>query len=245
MSYVKSMFTLSAFSTFLKMIPINHIDTKSFLLEKNTKRARSLRICLDVLVERLWMKLDSLVPVLFRSREWLGVYMSQGNVLVPLQVSHQNTDLWLHQADPGEKKTNKKNNNIKTWSGRVHHKAVLTGNDVIDRWWSQLKVIPHQSRWFLSILIWCMRAALNSTYKAADSRNSSQITYACNTARTHLHSDSCVLWGWRVCDAATLIHQIRENRRIILTAQPRLHFPRPWIWSERRKYVHPMTVDPG
>lgn len=170
MSYVKSMFTLSAFSTFLKMIPINHIDTKSFLLEKNTKRARSLRICLDVLVERLWMKLDSLVPVLFRSREWLGVYMSQGNVLVPLQVSHQNTDLWLHQADPGEKKTNKKNNNIKTWSGRVHHKAVLTGNDVIDRWWSQLKVIPHQSRWFLSILIWCMRAALNSTYKAADSR---------------------------------------------------------------------------
>lgn len=37
MSYVKSMFTLSAFSTFLKMIPINHIDTKSFLLEKNTK----------------------------------------------------------------------------------------------------------------------------------------------------------------------------------------------------------------
>lgn len=71
MSYVKSMFTLSAFSTFLKMIPINHIDTKSFLLEKNTKRARSLRICVcfDVLVERLWMKLDSLVPVLFRSRE--------------------------------------------------------------------------------------------------------------------------------------------------------------------------------
>lgn len=70
----------------------------------------------------------------------------------------------------GKKNKQTKNNNIKTWSGRVHHKAVQTGNDVIDRWWSQLKVIPHQSRWFLSILIWCMRAALNSTYKAADSR---------------------------------------------------------------------------
>lgn len=32
MSYVRSMFTLSAFSTFLKMIPMNHMDTKSFLL---------------------------------------------------------------------------------------------------------------------------------------------------------------------------------------------------------------------
>lgn len=31
MSYVRSMFTLSAFSTFLKMIPMNHMDTKSFL----------------------------------------------------------------------------------------------------------------------------------------------------------------------------------------------------------------------
>lgn len=28
------MLTLSAFSTFLKMIPINHMDTKSFLLEE-------------------------------------------------------------------------------------------------------------------------------------------------------------------------------------------------------------------
>lgn len=31
MSYVRSMFTLSAFSIFLKMIPMNHMETKSFL----------------------------------------------------------------------------------------------------------------------------------------------------------------------------------------------------------------------
>lgn len=37
MSYVRSMLTLSAFSTFLKMIPMNHMETKSFLLQKHTR----------------------------------------------------------------------------------------------------------------------------------------------------------------------------------------------------------------
>lgn len=41
----------------------------------------------------MWINLDSLVAVLFGAREGLGVDMSQGDVLVPLEVSHQNADL--------------------------------------------------------------------------------------------------------------------------------------------------------
>lgn len=37
--------------------------------------------------------MDSLVAVLFGTREGLWVDVSQGDVLVPLQVSHQNSDL--------------------------------------------------------------------------------------------------------------------------------------------------------
>lgn len=37
--------------------------------------------------------MDSLVAVLFGPGEGLGVDMSQGDVLIPLQVSHQNADL--------------------------------------------------------------------------------------------------------------------------------------------------------
>lgn len=48
----------------------------------------------------VWINLDSLVAVLFGAREGLGVDMSQGDVLVPLEVSHQNADLWLHQTNP-------------------------------------------------------------------------------------------------------------------------------------------------
>lgn len=44
---------------------------------------------------------DSLVAVLFVAGEGLGVDVSQGDVLVPLEVSHQDPDLRLHQANPG------------------------------------------------------------------------------------------------------------------------------------------------
>lgn len=40
-----------------------------------------------------WLHIDSLVAVLFGPGEGLGVDVSQGDVLVPLQVSHQNADL--------------------------------------------------------------------------------------------------------------------------------------------------------
>lgn len=43
MSNVRSMFTLSAFSTFLKMIPINHIERKSFLSQKNKTQLSCLK----------------------------------------------------------------------------------------------------------------------------------------------------------------------------------------------------------
>lgn len=39
------------------------------------------------------LDLNSLVAVLLGPGEGLGVDMSQGDVLVPLQVSHQNADL--------------------------------------------------------------------------------------------------------------------------------------------------------
>lgn len=38
-------------------------------------------------------KVNSLVAVLLGPREGLGVDVSQGDVLIPLQVSHQNADL--------------------------------------------------------------------------------------------------------------------------------------------------------
>lgn len=44
--------------------------------------------------------MDSLVTVFLGPGEGLGVDVSQGDVLVPLQVSHQNSDLGLHQTDP-------------------------------------------------------------------------------------------------------------------------------------------------
>lgn len=49
------------------------------------------------------MTLDSLIAVLFGAREGLGVDMSQGDVLVPFKVSHQDADLRLHQTDPDMK----------------------------------------------------------------------------------------------------------------------------------------------
>lgn len=60
------------------------------------KKQRSVsRTCLDALRKQfvLWVTLDSLVAVLFGPWEGLGVDMSQGDVLVPLQVPHQNTNL--------------------------------------------------------------------------------------------------------------------------------------------------------
>lgn len=58
----------------------------------------SLSSCLSKLLDA--GKADLLVAVLFWAREGLGVDMSQGDELIPLQVSHQNANLRLHQADP-------------------------------------------------------------------------------------------------------------------------------------------------
>lgn len=52
-------------------------------------------------------EVDSLVAVLFGTREGLWVDVSQGDVLVPLQVPHQNPDLWLHQTNPAPTRGNK------------------------------------------------------------------------------------------------------------------------------------------
>lgn len=49
MSYVRSMFTLSAFSIFLKMIPMNHMETKSFLRQKFRSTTSKVNSCLLVL----------------------------------------------------------------------------------------------------------------------------------------------------------------------------------------------------
>ena len=47
-------------------------------------------------------KQHSLATVLLGAREGLGVDVGQGDVLVPLQVSHQHSDLGLHQPNPVE-----------------------------------------------------------------------------------------------------------------------------------------------
>lgn len=49
MSYVRSMFTLSAFSIFLKMIPMNHMETKSFLRHKFRSTTSNVNSCVFVL----------------------------------------------------------------------------------------------------------------------------------------------------------------------------------------------------
>ena len=58
------------------------------------------------------MKLDSLIAVFFGAWEGLGVDMSQGDVLVPFKVSHQDADLRLHQTDPDKKHQNIYSNGI-------------------------------------------------------------------------------------------------------------------------------------
>lgn len=70
----------------------------------------------------LQVEADSLVAVLFGTREGLWVDVSQGDVLVPLQVSHQNSDLWLHQTNPAATREN----NIHAFSkpAHVHNKVI-------------------------------------------------------------------------------------------------------------------------
>ena len=42
----------------------------------------------------------SLATVFLGAREGLGVDVGQGDVLIPLQVPHQHSDLGLHQSNP-------------------------------------------------------------------------------------------------------------------------------------------------
>lgn len=71
------------------------MDTKSFLLDgKHTQRP--LEECCDGQdhCQRVGGgEVDSLIAVLLGTREGLWVDVSQGDVLVPLQVSHQDSDL--------------------------------------------------------------------------------------------------------------------------------------------------------
>ena len=80
----------------------NLFQAKKKLPSSPWKGLMTSRICFALLFPQkaVRIKQNSLAAVLFGAREGLGVDMSQGDVLIPLQVSHQNSDFWLHQTDP-------------------------------------------------------------------------------------------------------------------------------------------------
>ena len=105
------MFTLSAFSTFLKLIPMNHIETKSFLFGDKRKDQcwfPYFKPCqhpantMDTHIYTHTQKQYLLATVFLGAGEGLGVDVGQGDVLIPLQVPHQHSDLGLDQANPKE-----------------------------------------------------------------------------------------------------------------------------------------------